>query len=349
MIRVTAASCRRGGFQLREVSLEVGRGEYFVLLGPPGAGKTVFLECLCGLQKLQSGRIEIGGEDVTGREPRLRGIGYVPQDYALFPHRTVAENIAFGLAAANRSRPEREPRVLEAADRLGIRSLLPRRIQGLSGGEKQRVALARALAVSPRVLLLDEPVSALDEATREAVCLELRRLQRDTGTCTIHVCHNFEEARLVGDRLGVMRDGALVQTGAPEELFSRPRDAEMARFLRVGSLVEGTAEPRGAGCLVRVGSLEMSSEFPGEGKVFVSIPPEEISLFGDGSEAAASGNVLEGRVVLAFPRGAFARVDVEIGPGLRLTAHLPKPWTLPPPEARVKLAFPPSAVRVFKP
>jgi ABC-type sugar transport system ATPase subunit len=348
MIRVKAAECQVGDFRLRGIDLDVGRGEYFVLLGPPGSGKTVFLECLCGLQKLRSGRIEIGGEDVTRLEPRRRGIGYVPQDYALFPHRSVAQNIAFGLIAAKVPAPERERRVDEAAGRLGIRHLLPRRISGLSGGEKQRVALARALAVAPRVLLLDEPVSALDEATRESVCLELRRLQRATGTCTIHVCHSFEEARLVGDRLGVMRDGALVQTGPPEELFARPKDAELARFLRVGSLIEGTAEARGAGCLVRVGPLEILSETAAEGRVSMAIQADEVVLLPGPPEPGAS-NVLEGKVVLASPRGAFARVDVEAGPGLLITAHLPKPYVLPAPEARVWLRFPPSAVRVFKP
>jgi len=345
MIRVQGAECRVGGFRLKGIDLEVAKGEYFVLLGPPGSGKTVFLECLCGLQRLRSGRIEIGGEDVTLLEPRRRGIGYVPQDYALFPHRSVAQNIAFGLVARKVPSSERDRRVDEAAGRLGIRHLLAREIAGLSGGEKQRVALARALAVEPRVLLLDEPVSALDEATRESVCLELRRIQRGSGASLIHVCHNFEEARLVGDRLGVMRDGALVQTGTSEDLFSRPKDAEMARFLRAGNLFEGTAA---AGGLVRVGPLEIRSEVAAEGRVAVSIPPDEIVL-SSGPAGAGEANVLEGKVVLASPRGAFARVDVEAGPGLRITVHLPKPYALPALEARVTLRFPPSAVRVFKP
>ncbi len=342
MIRAEAVACRAGEFRLKGIGLEVGRGEYFVLLGPPGSGKTVFLECLCGLQRVLSGRIEVGGEDVTGLEPRRRGMGYVPQDYALFPHRTVAQNIAFGLAPG----PERARRTEETAGKLGIRHLLPRRIPGLSGGERQRVALARALAIAPRVLLLDEPLSALDETTREAVCLELKRLQRETGTTTVHVCHSLDEARLVADRMGVMRDGALVQAGTPEELFARPRDAELARFLRVGGILEGTAEPEGGGARIRVGAAEFRSDAPASGLVSFMVRAEEILV----TEASPGEwpNVLEGRVVLVSPRGAFARVDVEIAPGAALTAHLPKPFSLPAPGARVWVKFPPSAVHLFK-
>jgi len=347
LIRAAGVSCRVGGFRLKGVDLEVGRGEYFVLLGPPGSGKTVFLECLCGLQRVESGRIEIGGADVTDLEPRRRRIGYVPQDYALFPHRSVAQNIAFGLSAAGLDRPERERRAGEAADRVGIRHLLPRGIRGLSGGEKQRVALARALAVSPEVLLLDEPVSALDETTREAVCLELKRLQRETGTTTVHVCHNFEEARLVADRLGVMREGAVVQAGPQEELFTRPRDGELARFLRVGSVLEGTAEPVGEGSRLRAGPLEIRAEAPASGPVSFTVRAGEIAVSA-APPAPGTGNVLEGKAVLVSPRGVFARVDVEVAAGIRLMAYLPRPYSLPEPGARAWAVFPPSAVHIFK-
>ena len=166
MIRTEEISYRIGTFQFQGLSLEIGKGEYFVLLGPPGSGKTIFLECLCGLKKIESGRIYIDEREVTRNEPRTRGIGYVPQDYALFPHLSVEQNIAFGLRAHGYA----EAKVTQTADLLGIRHLLSRSIDGLSGGEKQRVALARALVLKPKILLLDEPVCALDEVTRQEVC-----------------------------------------------------------------------------------------------------------------------------------------------------------------------------------
>lgn len=345
MIRTEGVTCEVGEFRLRGIDLEIDRGEYFVLLGPPASGKTIFLECLCGLRRLRSGRIRMGTEDVTGLEPRRRGVGYVPQDYALFPHRTVERNIAFGLEVAGLEKEEIRRRTIETAERLGIRGLLPRRTAGLSGGEKQRVALARALAVAPRVLLLDEPLSALDETTREDVSLELQRLQRETKTTTVHVCHDFEEARILADRVGVMFHGALAQVGPVDELFRRPRSAELARFLRAGSLLEGTAEPQGEGSLIQAGAVRLRAEDTASGPVSFVVLADEIRL--QTGPAAPGDNVLNGRLILSSPRGPFFRADVEITPGLRLMARLPA--ADPPPAAgvHVKVRFPPSAVRVF--
>lgn len=236
MIRAEAIRFAVGDFRLGEISLELPHGEYFVLLGAPGSGKSLFLDCLCGLNRIDSGRITIGGRDVTDLEPCERGVGYVPQDYALFPHLSVAQNIGFGLRARGLSAAKISEKVDGVAGQLDIAHLLKRWPLGLSGGEKQRVALARALVVDPNVLLLDEPVSALDEALRAEVCVELRRVQRETGTTTIHVCHNFEETRIVADRVGLLRAGRLVQLGTPAEVFAHPVDTEAARFLRVGSV-----------------------------------------------------------------------------------------------------------------
>jgi len=345
VIRSEGVHCEAGGFRLQGIDLEIGRGEYFVLLGPPGSGKTVFLECLCGLRRIRSGRILVGGEDVTRAEPRRRGVGYVPQDYALFPHRSVARNIAFGPEAAGLDRGEVERRVLRTAERLGIRHLLDRRIAGLSGGEKQRVALARALATSPRVLLLDEPLSALDETTREEVALELLRLQGELGTTTLHVCHVFEEARILAGRLGIMIGGTLAQTGPVEEVFSRPRTPELARFLRAGTVLEGTAEPEGDGALLRAGPIRLRSEARASGPVSFVVLADAVRLSSGGT--AGGENVLEGRLIHLSPRGLFARADVEIAPGVRLEAHLPRtdPW--PAPGTTVTVRFPAAAVHVF--
>jgi ABC-type sugar transport system ATPase subunit len=239
VIRVRDLSFRAGDFEVRDVSLDVARGEYFVLLGPNGSGKTLLVSCLCGLIRALAGRIEISGRDVTRAEPRLRRIGYVPQDYGLFPHLDVARNVTFALRAAGVRRAAALAAVAPLVETLGLGRLLDHRPDTLSGGERQKVALARALAIRPSLLLLDEPVSALDGPTRAEVLEQLRRVQRDFAVTTIHVCHSIDEASAVADRAGVMIAGRLVQTGRLRDLIERPADAAVARLLQV--------ERRGAG------------------------------------------------------------------------------------------------------
>jgi len=235
MIQVSNINFKIGSFQLQDISLEIKEGEYFVLLGKPGSGKSIFLECICGLNRVLSGIIKIAGRDVTHFEPRDREIGYVPQDYALFPTKSVRENIIFGLRVRAMSHKEIQNRLENIVGILNIEYLLNRSTRGLSGGEKQKVALARALIIQPKVLLLDEPVSALDEVTREMICIELKRIQQETRTTTIHVSHNFKETSIVADRLGILRSGKMVQVGTPEEVFNHPADPDIGTFLRVGN------------------------------------------------------------------------------------------------------------------
>jgi ABC-type sugar transport system ATPase subunit len=232
MIRTEEIFLRVGTFQLQRLSINVAKGQYFVLLGPPGSGKTIFLECLCGLKKIHSGQIYIDGRQVTDLEPRARGIGYVPQDYALFPHLSVEQNIAFGLRVGGYQHKETQIKVAETAELLGIRHLLDRRVGGLSGGEKQRVALSRALVLQPKILLLDEPVCALDEVTRQEVCAQLLDIQRRLGLTTVHVSHNLEEAFSVADRAAILNEGILQQIGPLDELLSKPSSKFVARFMR---------------------------------------------------------------------------------------------------------------------
>ena len=193
------------------------------------------------------------GRDVTNWEPRLRDIGYVPQDYALFPHLSVEQNIASGLRAHGRPREQINERIDMVAEMLGIGHLLKRRIPGLSGGERQRVALGRALAIEPRVLLLDEPVSALDESTRERVCRELRQLQRKLNITTIHVSHNLEEAFSLADRGGILRDGRFQQIGSLRDLLRHPTNEFVARFMRCQNILSGRALGPGPAGTTRVG------------------------------------------------------------------------------------------------
>ena len=234
MIRTEEISFHIGTFELQRLSIDIAKGEYFILLGPPGSGKTIFLECLCGLKKINSGRIYIDGHNVTNIEPRARSIGYVPQDYALFPHLSVEKNIAFGLRYRGCQHKEIQSKITETTELLDIRRLLSRRIHGLSGGEKQRVALARVLVLQPKILLLDEPVCALDEVTRQEVCAQLLNIQRRLGLTTIHVSHNLEEAFTVADRAAILNVGVLQQVGSMDELMGKPNSDFVARFMRRG-------------------------------------------------------------------------------------------------------------------
>jgi molybdate/tungstate transport system ATP-binding protein len=233
MIQIRSLSLRAGDFRVRDVSLDLAAGEYFVLLGPNGSGKTLLIHCLCGLLRAESGSLVIGDRDVTCAEPRLRRIGYVPQDYGLFPHMNVARNLTFALRAAGRPHPGALRELAPLIDMLHLAHLLDHSPQTLSGGERQKVALARALALRPELLLLDEPVSALDGPTRAEVLEQLRTVQHQFGVTTMHVCHSIDEAETVADRAGVMIDGRLVQTGKLAELMARPANEEVARLLQV--------------------------------------------------------------------------------------------------------------------
>ena len=321
MISAEQISFAIGDFRLQVASLEVPRGEYFVLLGPPGSGKSVFLECLSGLKRIKSGRVHIDGRDVTHLEPRERGIGYVPQDYALFLHLSVERNIDFGLRVRGAGREEASRRAAEVAEMLGIQHLLRRCTQGLSGGERQRVALARALAVSPKVLLLDEPVSALDESTRDSVCVELRRVQHALGVTTIHVSHNIEEAFSVADRGGILVEGSFHQIGPVSELLRKPRSEFVARFMRCENLLVGEAlGQERESTSVRVGEIRFDVPGRHEGEVKFVIRPEDIRLVDAEVHTGPDVTRLPVKLIRTVDRGAYVRV--ELAGAVSLVAHL---------------------------
>jgi ABC-type sugar transport system ATPase subunit len=309
MIRISELNYSVGDFSLRDVTLQVREGEYFVLLGKPGSGKTVLLECIAGLNRISSGTIEISGRRVEKAEPRERGIGYVPQDYALFSTRTVRRNMEFPLRVKRHPRQEIERRVGELAAMLGIEYLLARGTDGLSGGERQRVALARALAAQPKILLLDEPVSALDDETRESILVELRRIQRQTGTTTVHVCHDLNEMRSVADRVGILRQGQLVQTGTPDGISRSPAKPEVARLFRLGTIHPGTARREDLGWRIRVGDIELRTDEPAEGDVHVLIRARGVRL----QPAPSSGEAIAARVKSAFWRDSAVQVNLKAG------------------------------------
>jgi ABC-type sugar transport system ATPase subunit len=213
------------------VDLEAIDGELLVVVGPSGCGKSTLLRCIAGLEAVDDGVIQIGDRDVTRIRPAARNVAMVFQSYALFPHLTVRENIAFGLVVREEPKAEVQARVGEASELVGVEALLDRRPFELSGGERQRVALARALVRRPDAYLLDEPLSNLDAGTRVQMRTELRRLHREVGATMLHVTHDQVEALTLGDRIAVMDEGRVRQVGTPDELYSRPRDRFVAAFL----------------------------------------------------------------------------------------------------------------------
>ncbi len=318
MIRIEQLEFAVGDFALR-VTLDIPPGEYFVLLGRPGSGKTLLLECVAGLRRIAAGTIAIDGRGVESIEPAGRDVGYVPQDYALFSTRTVRENIEFGLRARRVSRGESRARVAELTRMLDIEHLLDRRTHGLSGGERQRVALARALAAWPKILLLDEPVSALDRETRDGILAELRRIQGETHTTTLHVCHDLDEMQSVADRVGILDDGRLVQTDTPEQMRRHPATAEVARSLALGTIVPGVAAPGERGSRIDLGDFVVSADGQFDGEVQVLIRPGAVRL----TPASQSDNGLPGRVRSVLWRDVTARLELEIG-STSVRAEIPR-------------------------
>jgi len=239
MIRIEGLRVRAGGFRLAIDELTIAPGEYLMVLGPTASGKTMLLEAVAGLRRLEAGRVWFGSTEVTEEPPERRRVGLVYQDYALFPHLTVEENIGFGLGRRGQGR------VTDLASLLGIGELLGRYPEGLSGGEQQRVALARALAVEPELLLLDEPLSALDGPTRLELQRELKRLHRELGATVVQVTHDLDEAMSLGDRIAVLIAGQLRQVGSPDEVIRLPADAQVAALVGIGNVFR-VAEVRDA-------------------------------------------------------------------------------------------------------
>lgn len=248
MIEVAHLSCQFGDFALRDISLRLGAGDYWVVLGPSGCGKSVLLQTLAGFFAPSAGRVVVDGQDLTDVAPERRSMGLVFQQAALFPHKSVRENIGYGLRARKRPRPEVERAVDELVDRLGLRAITCRPVATLSGGEAQRVAVARALAIRPKLLLLDEPMSALDHNTRLELQSELGRVHRELGLTTLHVTHSREEAAALGDHVAIMLGGRIVQQGTMSQVQSGPRCPFVARFLGLPPSAIGALPPCLSAC-----------------------------------------------------------------------------------------------------
>ena len=300
-----------------DVTLDVPDGEFLVLLGPSGCGKTTTLRMIAGFVEPSGGTATIGGTDVTHLPPWRRNTGMVFQSYALFPHMTVAENVAFGLEMRKLARPEIAARAKEVLRLVRLEGYAERLPRELSGGQQQRVALARALAVRPDVLLLDEPLSNLDAKLREEVRIEIRELQRQLGLTTIMVTHDQEEALTVADRLVVMADGEIRQIGSQRDLYERPADRFVAGFVGRSTFLSGRVTAPGQ--FETAGGLHLQcrgGETPGAAAL--ALRPERLSLDANGMD-----NCLPGKVEFVSYLGAVLELHVRLSPADRVVVQLP--------------------------
>jgi molybdopterin-binding protein len=321
MISVKGLSYSAGEFNLHDISFDVGKGETLVVLGPTGAGKTVLLEILAGCRHPRSGSVAVGGTDVTHLPPEKRGIGLVYQDYLLFPHLDVFDNIAYGLRATALGHDEVDTEVRATAAQMKVSHLLHRRTRNLSGGEQQRVALARTLITRPKAVLLDEPFSAVDPNTKEALMRELSGILEDRGLTTVYVTHDQVEAMEMADRIAVMNAGRIVQIDTPEEVFRAPRSEFVANFVGIRNILKGVARREGSTTLVSVGGVGLVSSVELQGDVHVTLRPEDIIVSRHKLESSAR-NSLSGEVVSVVEKGPVVYVTAACGP--QLTAAVTK-------------------------
>jgi molybdate/tungstate transport system ATP-binding protein len=320
VIRLENLHVRVGTFDLQDISLEVPKGGYALIIGPTGSGKTTLLEAIAGHARLKAGRVFMHEDEVTDVPPERRGLGFVYQQYHLFPHLSVRDNIGYGIARGRgKGNGGARARVAELADMLAIVPLLDRPVRGLSGGEQQRVALARALAPRPSILLLDEPFAAVDPATRQVLRRELRELHEREGITTLQVTHDFDEALRLGDLVAVLAEGRIAQSGTPEQVFRYPNSAFVARFVGTGNVIAGAVERTepgdGPGSFrgrFRGGSLVLDVVAEREGPIHAVVRPEDIVLSLTHHPGSAR-NHMDGRVVRLERIGPVTLVHLDVG------------------------------------
>jgi len=319
---------------LDDLSLTLTSGELVALLGPSGCGKTTALRLVAGLEEANGGRIVFGGEDVTSLPANKRDVGMVFQAYSLFPHMTALENVSFGLRLRRKSAAERRRRAGEMLELVGLSAFADRYAHQLSGGQQQRVALARALAIEPTVLLLDEPLSALDAKVRSRLRDEIRRVQLEVGITTLFVTHDQEEALAIADRVGVMQAGHLEQLGPPTEIYSRPATPFVAEFVGLTNRLTGSV--KGGMVDVRGARLPLVQPDAPDGEAVALVRPEAVSLEVDGD--LGSGPLVGTVIAVAF-LGATSRVTVDLGDVIVLAQMPTSSAAAHPAGTRVRLAL----------
>lgn len=329
---------RAGSFSLARLRLRIFPGEFHVLLGPTGAGKTLLLETTAGFLRPAGGRVLLDGRDVTALPPEARGVSYMPQDLALFPHLTVKENISYGLRWRKRPPGDPRPHLADLIRATGIGHLLDRRPAALSGGEKQRAALVRALAPGPRLLLMDEPLSALHPQLRAEIRHLLRSLHRELRFTVLMVTHDLEDAFALGEKASLLLEGSLYTASSMDHLFRYPPNSSAARFFGLPNLFPATLEEvRGREAILRVEDLgRLQVRLPGEEGVLpfdprdlrpgtplvLGLHPEEITLVKPDRRHLPRKNLLSGRITHISPQGRSFRVLFSVGPAV-LEIHIP--------------------------
>jgi spermidine/putrescine transport system ATP-binding protein len=334
------------------IDLEIPPGEFFSLLGPSGCGKTTTLRMIAGFERPSGGHILLDGKDVSGTPPNRRNVNTVFQSYALFSHLTVAENVAFGLRFAKASREEARSRVGEALSLVRMQEFRDRRPHQLSGGQQQRVALARALILNPSVLLLDEPLGALDAKLRKALQIELKSLQEQVGITFVYVTHDQEEALTMADRLAVMNEGRIEQVGTPREVYEEPASAYVADFLGVSNMLDAQAigTDSDGRCRVRVGGSELFAsrgQTSARGSVKVVVRPERVRVEAPGETGE---NRLPGRIQRLVYAGAISQLVVTLDRGTQIRCMLANDgaWSSFDRGASVSVYLPCEALRVLR-
>ena len=341
------AKCFGGFTALNAIDLSVERGELISLLGPSGCGKTTLLRIIAGFVPQSDGSVKFDGRAVDGLKPSKRGIGIVFQSYALFPHMTLRQNVAYGLDAHGWPRDRKAARVEEMLDLVQMRSFADRRPGQLSGGQQQRIALARCLATGPRILLLDEPFGALDKNLRLDMQIEVKRLQRTTGITTLMVTHDQEEALSMSDRIAVMNCGRIEQVGTPNDIYDRPATVFVNQFVGASNLLagelldHGTVRFDGGTVMAASPAASMAVGAP----VWLSIRPEQLRL-----QAQPAPGALQGTVKAVLPLGATIAYDIEVQGGASCKVIVSRIGGVPaiePGEALFMLPASPSACRLY--
>ncbi|HEX7247220.1 MAG TPA: ABC transporter ATP-binding protein [Actinomycetota bacterium] len=332
------------------INLDMPSGEFFSLLGPSGCGKTTTLRMIAGFERPSEGQILLDGVDMAQTPPHKRNVNTVFQNYALFPHLTVEENVAFGLKYKDVSKQEMRDQVGRALELVALTGFGARRPTQLSGGQQQRVALARALILNPAVLLLDEPLGALDAKLRKRLQIELKALQEEVGITFIYVTHDQEEALTMSDRIAVMSQGRVEQVGPPKEIYEEPATAYVADFLGVSNLMDATALGQTAGgCSVSIGSFTLTAGQGDEdtrGAAKITIRPERVSLE---PQDTAGENRVPAMVERVVYVGSVLQVIVNLAPGQRIQAWVQNEGGAMPFDsgAPITVHFPVEALRVL--
>lgn len=317
MLNIKNLYKRLGNFQLTDINLDIKQGEYFVILGPTGTGKTVVLETIAGMYHPDKGSIYFNDENFSNLCVEKREIGFVYQDYVLFPHLNVKENIIFGLKAKKLPQSKIQQKLNNIVETFQITHLLDRYPRTLSGGEQQRVSLARALITSPKIFLLDEPLSALDPHTKEKFQQLLKDIHQKMNMTTIHITHDFNEAMYLADRICVMQNGKVVQIGTPDEIFKKPNCDFVANFVGIENILKGSVNNNK---ITLCPNINIESPIDKQGDVTVALRSEDVYISKSNSQTK-SMNKFNGKVTNIIRKGIISKLNVDIG--VNITSVIP--------------------------